>query len=109
MNDLELIKRIAEIEGYKYYSDDNAGVVFAKYERPEDGSLVNNYLIYNPLTLSVNCYLRDKYEVFINYHYKSCQIVSKSGDNVFTFEYKDEGINRAVLLCIVRASEVGND
>ena len=97
MNDLEICKRIAEIEGKEVLSDD---------EWFTDGEcliLVNQCSeTYNPLTDDALCFqLMAKYKVDIE-HFK-CGTVSAYIEDKNHGEIIDTNPNKAILLAIIEA------
>lgn len=98
MNDLEICKRIAEIEGFKFYSD---------FDQPQikiNGGIAN----YNPLTDDALCFrLMFKYKVDIDntkdgVHATCFDIGFKRPLGRYAF---DENPNKAILLSIIEANK----
>ena len=93
MNDIELIKAFAEIEGIEVYM-----VLGCKGEwHTSKGSFP-----FNPITdLSLNCEVTDKYNVNISQTYKCVSVNGYPGSVVF---FKDKSrLPRARIECIVKA------
>ena len=89
MNDLELIKAFAEIDGVKVIEEWSC-----TYDK-------NTALEYNPITdLALNCAARDKYRVEIDYYVKEATIDCESSAFII-----DSRIGRAVIECIVKANK----
>ena len=97
MDDLELIKAFAEIEGVKVYRICGDGSGW----RTSSGSL-----LYNPITdLALNCAARDKYRVAIIYGDRDnfSHVFIGNGDPYLVDDCKD--IPRLVIECIVRVNK----
>ncbi len=109
LTDLEICKRIAEIEGVHVFND-GAALLVPDYEE----SLRTGYdedKEYNPLTDDALCFqLMVKYEVNVNRYYDSVTIDSDYNDkpplaNV-SFATDDVSINKAICLAIIEANKL---
>ena len=109
MNELEMIKAFAELEGIEYYS--GSFNIYAKKDwgcaRPDLRFLGENYILYNPITdLALNCAARDKYETDIEWYYESVSMQSEYTDRpnefVVRFSGKEE-LPKAVIECILKS------
>ncbi len=99
MNDLELCKRIAEIEGLEFKVKRDA-VLLLPWPQYRD-----KYQ-YNPLTDKALLWdLMVKYRVDIDWRNREIYSLNVKGDQIFiSSHYEDEsGILRAVLLAIIEA------
>ena len=96
MNDLEICKRIAEIEGL---SDTD----FTYYERVVNGAgICINYKKYNPLTDDGLCKrLVVKHKVSLSVSYKIWRARMKTASCAPAVH--DESYSRAAMLCIIEA------
>ena len=109
MNDLEIERRIADIEGVHYIETkyDKNNFIALVSENDYTGSAPEMIGKYNPLTDDgLNCQLRDTYEVCV--HYGSGDVFICGGDNfdgcicVKSFDVDDKAtLKKAVLLCII--------
>jgi hypothetical protein len=97
MNDLEMCKAMAEIEGIELKLDGT--------RMPTKGFSKRNLTPpYNPITdIALNCALRDKYEVGIDYNVGSCIVIHGEEFREDCFESNDE-IPRVVIECILKAN-----
>ena len=111
LTDLDICKRIAEIEHGRAFIDCDEGGRFVNLYDPRSDRGGEEY---NPLTdKALNCELRDKYNVEVNYGYKTCSIYAysyfddgslSSCASIVSVDFKSkEEIPRAVLLCIIEA------
>lgn len=103
MNDLEMCKAIAKLEGLQ--SVEYKGLVLVSHGFSCDKP-------YNPITdLALNCMLRDKYEVQVDY--RDRDITVWENDEATTaqsmrFESKGD-IPRAVIECILKSQGLYNE
>ena len=103
MNDLELCKAIAEIEGEEVVID---GGELWTYIKPLASAVKTLCNVYNPLTDKALLWdLTVKYRVDIDWPNMEIYHVAIKGDHVFiSVHYKDESeLPRAILQAIVRA------
>jgi hypothetical protein len=106
MNDLEICKKIAEIEGHVF---DTGGRYFRCELIKHD--MVVGYIDYNPLTDDALCFqLQNHYEVCV--HYGSGDVFICGGDNfdgclsVKSFDIDDKKtLNKAICLAIIEANK----
>ena len=99
MNDLQLIKAFAEIDGVNVCIIGNIECV-RNLSRLQDGSP------YNPVTdLALNCAARDKYRVEVDY--KARKVFINKNITAYSEVNYDEGCSarlcRAVIECIVKS------
>ena len=99
MNDLEIAKAIAELEGLSV-TEHKGGIL---YPNNQGYMCVNGVTMewYNPITdLALNCMLRDKYQVEVEYTLDIVFIHMAS--KTYRAKYKSkEDIPRAVCTCIL--------
>jgi hypothetical protein len=102
MNDLEMCLAIAELDGV------NAFIISDGDKKSTCTGMINEPYIaeYNPITdLALNCALRDKYDVEVDY-VDSCVYIRTNEypyDSWVEFNSKQE-INSAVIKCILKAN-----
>lgn len=95
MNDLELCKKFAELEGVE---------LVESFGKLHDASKLGKYgSEYNPITdLALNCAARDKYKVEIDYSLGNVAIYFPITFDEVNFE-NNKDIPRAVLECILKS------
>jgi hypothetical protein len=102
MNDLELIKAFAEIDGVEFFIN-NHGVLC--HMPPRNVVCAMIHTPYNPITdLALNCAARDKYRVEIDYDLCEVNIYKPREFHPVIFEHSED-IQRAVIECIVKANK----
>ena len=100
MNDLELCKKFAELEGVE---------LVESFGKIHDASKLGKYgSEYNPITdLALNCAARDKYKVEIDYMSKYISIfrIDDRGLTRFSSDmhFDDKPVCRAVIECILKS------
>ena len=100
MNDLELCKKFAELEG-KHSFEVVDGIPFVAKLK---GWVTR--VSYNPITdLALNCAARDKYKVQIDYRDKDITVwLDDEATTADSTKYSgDEDIPRAVIECILKS------
>lgn len=106
MNDLELCKKFAELEGVEWRVDKVDGKAqVSTLKRWKEGDLNNCcWVEFNPITgLALNCAARDKYEVEVDYYMtKRAVTFRRNGIFYVSFTSKEE-IPRAVIECILES------
>ena len=98
MNNLDMIKAFAELDGVEIY-DAGDGYLFSnKVDNNGDS------LDYDPITeLALNCAARDKYEAEINYDSMEISVWVLIDEYEVSFNDKYE-IPRAVIECILKST-----
>jgi len=96
MNDLELCKKFAELEG----------VEFSSVESTNQRGIVETLINYNPITdLALTMAAVIKYEVEVCYRYKTVAVWIES--TWIQVTYKDKvGLPRAVIECILKSESM---
>lgn len=108
MNNLDICKAIAELEGYSIKIDRDGFLCAANKSVSFMHAHVKGgyYPDYNPITdLALNCMLRDKYNAEISYSTFPCGrvlIECSWGNELSHFESKED-IPRAVCECILKS------
>lgn len=98
MNDLEMIKAFAELEGVELSGIVKITNKWSEWHK-KDGSK------YNPITdLALNCAARDKYKVEVSYDYDHVSLCLPDGvmSEIVGFD-NVEYIPRAVIECILKS------
>ena len=100
MNDLEMCKEFASLEGI-------AVCILGSIERLENLSRLQDGSAYNPITdLALNCKARDKYEVFIDYRDERAFILSEQREET-SVDFDDcETLTVAVIECILKSKGI---
>ena len=113
LTDLEICKRIAEIEGVKDGIDkavNKSELALMKYTEVITTSLQEFCDIYNPLTDDALCFrLMVKYEVDIDFYLDVARIQSDYSDgrpSKGQQSFAGGFINQAICLAIIKANEV---
>tara|TARA_R110002111_G_scaffold74952_1_gene119063 strand:+ start:638 stop:949 length:312 start_codon:yes stop_codon:yes gene_type:complete len=97
LKDLEMCKKIAEIEGIDYFESD--GIISSQNE-------LGQCREYNPLTDDALCFqLMVKYEVSVDSHYGVVRINPNNANRpqLSQISYMDITINKAICLAIIEA------
>ena len=96
MNDLDMCYEIAKLRGVDFH--------IAMEDKPDAYLWCDDTESeYNPITdLALNCMLRDKHRVEVNYTYDAVDIFTGLSHTNVGFESKED-IPRAVCLCILKS------
>lgn len=103
MNDLDICKRIAEIEGLNNHISDNKKHIMVK-DMSTPALRWIKFIEYNPLTDDALCF-----RLMIKYGYDFCQLQSSKLYMVHTAMDKtvtDANPNKAICLAIIKAHKV---
>jgi len=106
MTDLEICKRIAEIEGVSVRYDDNKfyGSNYFRCDTHHDLAPV----VYSPLKNDALCFqLMVKHKVYIDYFGKHARAAMKNDTeyNDFEVDVVDMSMNKAICLAIIESSK----
>ena len=110
MNALEMCKAIAELEGVGLFGSSLTIRGTFSYCHNDNEEGYNKQ--YNPITdLALNCMLRDKYEVAIDYNNYDVVIFDANAGEfdsgyIAASSFKEGDIPRAVCLCILKSKGV---
>ena len=106
LTDLQICKRIAEIEGEEYFSDNLTSVNIMAHC---PALTVDAIFMYNPLTDDALCFqLMVKYQIKVMYesnpnYYHASKVIHAKGKKPFRIGESDSSPNKAILLAIIEA------
>lgn len=111
MNDLQICKRVSEIDGYTTFCD---GGKYARIELLKHGKVVG-YQDYNPLTDDALCFqLMVRYRIKVMYetnpnYYHASRVIHEQSKKPFRVCESDSNPNKAICLAIIEAHKESNN
>jgi len=106
LTDLEICKRIAEIEGIKV--SESVMQLGCDLIPTGRGMIDDNFMQYSPLENDALCFrLMIKYEINLSYDFKSCnnRYVCFHNKHIETTLSRSVGANKAICLAIIEANK----